>query len=95
MPGGQLTTPDGAPRVVVTGTGMLTALGADVASTWAGLIAGRSGIATITAFDPARVSSRIAGEVPGFDRGLDETVFMERLGRTDARVICCGHTHVP
>ena len=48
-PGSGLTTPDGAPRVVVTGTGMLTALGADVASTWAGLVAGRSGIATITA----------------------------------------------
>jgi 3-oxoacyl-[acyl-carrier-protein] synthase II len=62
-----LTTPDGAPRVVVTGTGMLTALGPDVASTWAGLVAGRSGIATITAFDPARVASRIAGEVPAFD----------------------------
>ena len=66
-PRGQLTTPDGAPRVVVTGTGMLTALGADVASTWAGLIAGRSGITAITAFDPARVASRIAGAVPGFD----------------------------
>lgn len=62
-----LTTPDGAPRVVVTGTGMLTALGLDVASTWDGLVAGHSGIATITSFDPARVSSRIAGEVPGFD----------------------------
>ena len=34
-------------------------------------------------------------QTAGFDRGLDETVFMERLGRTDARVICCGHTHVP
>ncbi len=62
-----LTTPVGAPRVVVTGTGMLTALGSDVASTWDGLVAGRSGIATITAFDPVRVSSQIAGEVPGFD----------------------------
>jgi 3-oxoacyl-[acyl-carrier-protein] synthase II len=62
-----LTTPDGAPRVVVTGTGMLTALGPDVASTWQGLIAGRSGIGAITAFDPARLASRIAGEVPGFD----------------------------
>jgi 3-oxoacyl-[acyl-carrier-protein] synthase II len=62
-----LTTPDGAPRVVVTGTGMLTALGPDVASTWDGLVAGRSGIATITAFNPVRVMSRIAGEVPSFD----------------------------
>ncbi len=34
-------------------------------------------------------------QTAGFDRGLDESVFMERLGRTDARVIGCGHTHVP
>ncbi len=46
---------------------MVTALGGDVASTWDGLIAGRSGIGPITAFDPSRVASRIAGEVPDFD----------------------------
>jgi predicted phosphodiesterase len=34
-------------------------------------------------------------QTAGFDRGLDESVFLDRLGRTDARVICCGHTHVP
>jgi len=56
-----------ARRVVVTGMGLVTALGSDVASTWDGLVAGRSGIRTITAFDPARVASRIAGEVPDFD----------------------------
>ena len=33
-------------RVVVTGMGMLTALGSDVASTWAGMVEGRSGIRT-------------------------------------------------
>ena len=54
-------------RVVVTGMGMLTALGNDVASTWEGLVAGRSGIATITAFDPSRLTARIAGEVKDFD----------------------------
>jgi 3-oxoacyl-[acyl-carrier-protein] synthase II len=53
--------------VVATGLGLVTALGADVASTWDGLLAGRSGIRAITAFDPSRVASRIAGEVPGFD----------------------------
>jgi 3-oxoacyl-[acyl-carrier-protein] synthase II len=47
--------------------GMLTALGNDVASTWEGLVAGRSGIRTITAFDPSRVASKIAGEVQDFD----------------------------
>jgi predicted phosphodiesterase len=34
-------------------------------------------------------------QTAGFDQGLDENVVLERLGRTDARVICCGHTHVP
>jgi 3-oxoacyl-[acyl-carrier-protein] synthase II len=46
---------------------MVTALGGDVASTWDGLIAGRSGIGPITAFDASRVASRIAGEVRDFD----------------------------
>ena len=54
-------------RVVVTGMGMLTALGNDVASTWENLVAGRSGIGTITRFDPARLTARIAGEVKDFD----------------------------
>jgi 3-oxoacyl-[acyl-carrier-protein] synthase II len=54
-------------RVVVTGMGMLSALGTDVASSWDGLVAGRSGIRPIEAFDPSRLTSRIAGEVQGFD----------------------------
>jgi 3-oxoacyl-[acyl-carrier-protein] synthase II len=54
-------------RVVVTGMGMLTALGNDVASTWEGMVAGRSGIATIAAFDPSRLAARIAGELKDFD----------------------------
>jgi len=57
----------GPRRVVATGLGMVTALGGDVASTWDGLLAGRSGIGPITAFDASRVASRIAGEVPDFD----------------------------
>jgi 3-oxoacyl-[acyl-carrier-protein] synthase II len=56
-----------APRVVVTGMGALSALGDDVASTWDGLVAGRSGIRTIARFDPSRLDSRIAGEVQDFD----------------------------
>jgi 3-oxoacyl-[acyl-carrier-protein] synthase II len=54
-------------RVVVTGMGTLTALGNDVASTWSGMVGGRSGIAPITAFDPSRLGARIAGEVKDFD----------------------------
>ncbi|HEY3072177.1 MAG TPA: beta-ketoacyl-ACP synthase II [Candidatus Limnocylindrales bacterium] len=54
-------------RVVVTGMGAVTALGNDVAKTWEGLLAGRSGIRTIQAFDPGRVPSRVGGEVVDFD----------------------------
>jgi putative phosphoesterase len=34
-------------------------------------------------------------QTQGFDRGLDPSTVYERISRTDARVICCGHTHVP
>jgi 3-oxoacyl-[acyl-carrier-protein] synthase II len=54
-------------RVVVTGMGLVTPLGNDVPTSWAGLVAGRSGITTIDAFDPARLTSRIAGQVRDFD----------------------------
>ena len=54
-------------RVVVTGMGMLSALGSNVASTWDGLVAGRSGIRRIAAFDPSRLTSQVAGEVQDFD----------------------------
>jgi len=56
-------------RVVVTGMEAVTALGAGFDATWDGLLAGRSGIRTITAFDPSRVASRIGGQVPDFDPG--------------------------
>jgi len=54
-------------RVVVTGMGAVTPLGLTVAETWAGLVAGRSGIALITLFDASSYPVRIAGEVKGFD----------------------------
>ena len=75
------TWPTTPRRVVVTGTGMLTALGNDVATTWDGLVAGRSGIATITAFDPSRLAARIAGEV----KDLDASHILDRkeVRRTD------------
>jgi predicted phosphodiesterase len=34
-------------------------------------------------------------QTAGFDQSLDPTVVIERVARTDARVIVCGHTHLP
>ena len=34
-------------------------------------------------------------QTQGFDRDLDPSTVLERISRTDARVICCGHTHIP
>ena len=34
-------------------------------------------------------------QTAGFDQDLDASVTLERLSRTDARIICCGHTHLP
>ncbi|HEY3163738.1 MAG TPA: metallophosphoesterase family protein [Candidatus Limnocylindrales bacterium] len=34
-------------------------------------------------------------QTQGFDSQLDPNVTLERVSRTDARVICCGHTHIP
>jgi 3-oxoacyl-[acyl-carrier-protein] synthase II len=58
---------NGTRRVVVTGMGALSALGPDVASTWQGLLEGRSGVRRIESFDPSRVDSQIAAEVRDFD----------------------------
>ena len=69
-------------RVVVTGMGMVTALGNDVASTWDGLVGGRSGIRTIGSFDPSRLPSRIAGEVRDFDAsGVLDRKDLRRIDR--------------
>jgi 3-oxoacyl-[acyl-carrier-protein] synthase II len=61
--------------------GMVTALGNDVASSWAGIAAGRSGVATIASFDPSRLTVRIAGEV----KDLDASHILDRkeIRRTD------------
>ena len=61
-------------RVVVTGLGAVTPVGNDVATTWRALLAGVSGGAIITKFDPSRFKVRFACEVKGFD----PLAFMDR-----------------
>ncbi len=54
-------------RVVVTGVGAVTPLGVGVPALWEGLLAGRSGVATIELYDHSRHSVHIAGEVKNWD----------------------------
>ena len=53
-------------RVVVTGLGLISPVGNNVAEAWTNIIAGRSGIANITKFDATNFACRFAGEVKGF-----------------------------
>ena len=54
-------------RVVVTGLGCVSPVGNTVADSWASLLAGKSGIGPITAFDASTFACKFAGEVKGFN----------------------------
>jgi 3-oxoacyl-[acyl-carrier-protein] synthase II len=54
-------------RVVVTGLGALSPVGNTASESWDSVVAGRSGVATITRFDPTDYETRFAGEVKGFE----------------------------
>ncbi len=54
-------------RVVVTGLGCVSPIGNSVSTAWEALLAGQSGIATITRFDASAFSTHFAGEVKGFN----------------------------
>jgi 3-oxoacyl-[acyl-carrier-protein] synthase II len=68
-------------RVVITGIGVLTPLGCDLGVFWQNLLAGKSGIGSVTRFDTTHFDSKIGGEVKDFN---PET-FMpaKELRRTD------------
>jgi 3-oxoacyl-[acyl-carrier-protein] synthase II len=56
----------GTRRVVVTGTGLITALGTGTEKSWSGLLTGRSAVGPVTKFDASALAARIAGEVKDF-----------------------------
>jgi 3-oxoacyl-[acyl-carrier-protein] synthase II len=69
-------------RVVVTGVGLVCALGIGTDESWKNLIAGVSGIGPITHFDPAAFDCKIAGEVKNFDPFLwIEKKELKKMGR--------------
>lgn len=53
-------------RVVVTGMGCVSPVGNTLSETWSAIVSGKSGIATITKFDPSPFSTHFGGEVKGF-----------------------------
>jgi 3-oxoacyl-[acyl-carrier-protein] synthase II len=68
-------------RVVITGTGLLTAVGKDVQSNWASLLAGVSGAAPVSQFDASDFPVRFACEVKDFDPA--EYIDRKEAKRTD------------
>lgn len=68
-------------RVVVTGMGMLSPLGASLESSWEGLTAGKSGISPIETFDTEGFPVRFGGAVPEFD--LEEYISKKEARRMD------------
>ena len=58
---------EGRRRVVITGMGVVAPVGIGLNAYWKGLVAGQSGIGSVTRFDATALPARIAGEVPGFD----------------------------
>ncbi len=74
-------------RVVVTGLGCISPVGNTVADSWANLLAGQSGIDTITGFDATNYACKFAGEVKGFNIG---DYIPEKEGRHMDRFIHLG-----
>src|SRR5581483_4810670 len=79
MPAGELRPIGGARRVVVTGIGAVTPLGATAADLWRGLLEGRPAAAPITRFDACGFRARIAAEVP--DRLVTDRMLARKRDR--------------
>ncbi len=77
--------------VVITGIGVITSIGTDREAFWHALMSGTSGVATITAFDPAVYSTRIASEVRDFEptRWMDRKL-AKRMGRNSQLAVAAA-----
>src|SRR5262245_52359549 len=74
---------DSPRRVVITGIGVTSPIGLGAAPFWDSLSKGRSGITTLTNFDPAPLTPRIGGEITGFDAKQ----FIDKKDRKSLRVM--------
>jgi 3-oxoacyl-[acyl-carrier-protein] synthase II len=71
-------------RVVITGVGLVTALGNSTAATWSAMVAGKSGAANLTAFDASAYPTRFGAEVRNFEPS--EFMDLKDSKRTDRTV---------
>src|ERR1700689_55131 len=79
-------------RVVVTGVGLLTAVGDTTEQTWKALIESRSGISRIESFDASLFNSQIAGEIKHFDPSkFIEKKEIKKMGRFIQLAIAASH----
>ncbi len=80
-------------RVVVTGLGLITPLGNDVTSNWEALVAGRSGIGTISLFDTSAYEFPIAGEVRNFEAAdFVDPKLLRRIDRSTVFAIAAAQS---
>jgi len=77
---------------VITGMGVISAIGLDVEDFWASMVAGRSGIDTITRFDISGFPAKVAAEVKGFNskdymdaETIERTAWPVRMGIAAAK----------
>ncbi len=68
-------------RVVITGLGIVSPVGTGITQAWQNIVDGKSGITCITRFDASLFSSKIAGEVKGFD--VDKFLSVKDARRMD------------
>src|ERR1700674_2698962 len=69
-------------RVVVTGIGLICGVGNTTGEVWKNLLAGKSGVARISQFDPSQFACQIAAEVKNFDPlNCVEKKELKKMGR--------------